>query len=420
MPEFTNDRSRANPRTTMQIVMHWPTLKTKTVLQSHKKKGQIFGKALAPAVKYYLDNLYQDHSKLRLCEGNWKAVCLATNVYPGWARRRKDLRGASDVVKSEPGNVVKVESSEVKHKVQGTLKHKDPPVPSTGCAKQVKKMEEDVAASSQEILLMTAITPESTAVPIKAQTLLQLSYPQAGQPIIDPILLNLPSSIAHTSASPIDDTIRELANPPSKTTVSGSSFIYCVLELTLVLLLFELILVDPFKPSQSNRSLSRLSAVNGHSDIKPRPTITTTKSLSHNIPLPDSAHSIASNSILLNLVSSPADFTTLSGVIPSTVPFATSSNQIPWPAVIVASPNPGPSTAAISTSSNLGPPSAASPLFKPSKSCSKLNLFGIEYCKTHIRPTSTEVRMALEALSMADRLHWTKLRAKKLAAKKGL
>ncbi|KAG5640580.1 hypothetical protein DXG03_008013, partial [Asterophora parasitica] len=62
---------------------------------------------------------------------------------------------------------------------------------------------------------------------------------------------------------------------------------------------------------------------------------------------------------------------------------------------------------------------AASALFKASKnSCSELNLFGMEYCKTHPKATKVEVKLALDALSSTERQHWKDLRAEKLSAKK--
>ncbi|KAF8074613.1 hypothetical protein FPV67DRAFT_1649763 [Lyophyllum atratum] len=415
-----------------------------------------WGKASKPAVQYYLDNIYRDHDELRLGEGNWKAYRLATDLYPGWARGRKDMGGTGDAVKCEPGDAVKIEPGEVESDkgAQGTSKRKDPPTSSTGPAKQTKKTKEDIAASSQQILSTTAslLVPES-AVPINTDvhTPSPPPRPQPDQLVIDPLLSNSPLStadastlfihaepgslgISAASSAPANEgptsshvpgshvTIPEaLDEMPAGTSVMPSSVSHSgqahtngglVAADTCTKTAFRL--VDPFDPAPpSDRPTSRIVALNGRSDPTPSSNdtsrdgfigVSTTGHLPHDAPSSNSVQTAGT----ISTTSHPGASTT-----------TTPSSSTTGPSTAAISSSPSPAVMASSAPSEPGQSTAASALFKPSKtSCSELNLFGTEYFKTHVRPTKPEVKAAFEALSEVEKLHWKKLRTEMLAAKK--
>ncbi|KAF8068696.1 hypothetical protein FPV67DRAFT_1668767 [Lyophyllum atratum] len=398
-----------------------------------------WGKASAPAVKYFLDIIYQNHDELRLCDGNWKANRLATDIYPGWARGRKDLGGASDVVKNEPTDAVKIEPGEVMadKRVEGTSKRKDPPTLLTG---PTKKKKEEVAADSERIISSASAIPPHSTVP--TNTLASSPLPQPEQPVIDPLSSNSPSStttgastpfthaepsssgISPASSAPFDalptsshvqgpggNIPTVLDKPPAGTSVAPSAV--SNLEEAQVMGESESVpenlfvtettlhLVDPFNPAPaSDRPQSRIFALNGHSETKP----------SSNNHSPDDAPS-------LNSAQKAGTVSMPSHLVSSTVTTSLSSTATPPPLPISSSSTP--TLVASSELSKSGQSTAAAALFKPSKtSCSELNLFGTEYCNTHVRATKPEVKAAFDALSEAERLHWRKLRTEMLAAKK--
>lgn len=68
---------------------------------------------------YYLEEMYNFHDDLCLCEGHWKAEKLAVEVYPGWSRNRTDLIG--ECIKEEAAEVGNDTNNRNKQKKLPTL-----------------------------------------------------------------------------------------------------------------------------------------------------------------------------------------------------------------------------------------------------------------------------------------------------------
>ncbi|KAF5387112.1 hypothetical protein D9615_001866 [Tricholomella constricta] len=376
-----------------------------------------WGKASAPAVAYYLDNMYYDNDNLRLCEGNWKVGRLATDIYPGWARGRKDLGGGDEIaIKSEPGD-----SGESDVPAPSATKRKDPPQSSSAPArpeKHAKKTEESIANSapnSSQLIFPTSSTTVALECPPK-----QNLSTRSGSP---------PSTSITAAATPTrDDFIHPSLRPslsqgpqdtaPIITSLSGVGT-----------------LVDsPVSEETSESSTPSLSASDAVPKIPHEPTddASTAHMSAENAEEAQSKPGDPSK-ISLNLVDpfAPSSRFNLDTSRVSALQRPSSDSLHGVPESGDSRPGPDMYDGSLSSTVHTADPVSsltkpmssilASTLFKPSKtSCSELNLFGIEYCKTHARPTKSEVKTALDTLSPTERLHWTKLRTEKLAAKKGV
>ncbi|KAF5386845.1 hypothetical protein D9615_001882 [Tricholomella constricta] len=370
-----------------------------------------WGKASAPAVKYYLDNMYHDNDDLQLCEGNWKVCRLATDIYPGWARGRKDLGGGDDVViKSEPeGN------GECDVPTQSAAKRKDPPQSSSGPArpeKHAKKLEESVASS----------TPNSSQ-PIITTSSTTVTY----QTLECPPKENLPtcSGSPPTPTTPTARPFEELIHPSLRLSLPQAAQGTVPMTASLQ---GEGTLVDPLVSKGTSESLTPSLSAQGAVPKVPQGPTGDALAAHISVENAEEAQTKLGNlsKLSLNLVDPFAPSSRFE-LDTSRVPAlqGSSSESLNGPPESGSRPDMNTGFSSMVHTANAAskptPSIPASTLFKPSKtSCSELNLFGIEYCKSHAKPTKFEVKAALDALSPTERLHWTNLRTEKLAAKKGV
>ncbi|KAG6916234.1 hypothetical protein DXG01_007767 [Tephrocybe rancida] len=346
----------------------WEYLRTQGLAPSR------WGKVSAPALEYYLLNIYRGFDELQLCEGDWKATRLATVNYPGWARNNLKLDSGSvpkgPVIKSEPGPVEGEELSNPtclsKRKVPPSLAGPEKP------EKQMKGKDKETNETTTEITSSqtypATACSDSTNRIIPSPTSALGGLPQqdgigksSTDVNIDPTLMN------STSAS----------LPTVGPALSGTS-------------------------SHASPQADIPSSTAGHIGAQLREELTTT-------PISDMAQIIdVSKGNTLDLHDESQSKAVLH---PETVATVSADPEAPH-----AQPGKPASTSA----SSGNPKPAPGLLFKPSKTLSELNLFGTEYCQIHSsrRPTKEEVKTAFNALSSSERQRWADERTKQRAAKK--
>ncbi|KAG6915099.1 hypothetical protein DXG01_013441 [Tephrocybe rancida] len=328
-----------------------------------------WGKVSALAQEYYLKNIYKGFDELQLCEGDWKATCLAIKNYSGWTRTALKLDGAAKaVVKMEMGVKSEDESQ------TSPLKCRMPPLSSEPKPrKQLKEKKEDQVVGEVHTpifhhvayLYIHGTPPTHNHCHNSYNSPAQSSAPCAADISSSLISIQEPASTAMSSS----DSIRLDTEQPAPN--AGTSL----------------------PQDQALVMAEDLLANNSHV-----PTMATTNTLGPRI---DGSDVTINASNVASREASGAGGTDGAGA---------GASVFKEPACTTTTIKSG-------ARAHARVPTVA--LFKPSKtSCFQLNLFGTNYCLTHALATKDEVKAAFNSFTAPKCQHWNEECNKKLALKK--